>query len=86
MDSITPRERERREHQRRLSETQLLTANEAADFLRLKASTLAKMRCMGGGPKYLRRGRVLYPLAELEAWVAKRLVASTAEYDAPTAA
>jgi predicted DNA-binding transcriptional regulator AlpA len=79
MDSITPRERERRERQRFLSETQLLTVNEAADFLRLKASTLAKMRCDGDGPKYLRRGRVLYPLAELEAWIAGRLVASTAE-------
>jgi hypothetical protein len=60
--------------------TKLLTANEAAEFLRLKPSTLAKLRCVGGGPKYLRRGRCLYPLHELEAWIKDRTVSSTAEY------
>ena len=60
--------------------TTLLTANEAAEFLRLKPSTLAKLRCVGGGPKYLRRGRCLYPLHELEAWIVAKTVATTADY------
>jgi hypothetical protein len=62
------------------SPTKLLTSTEAADFLRLRPSTLAKMRCVGGGPKYLRRGRVLYPLHELERWIEGRTVANTTEY------
>jgi Helix-turn-helix domain len=60
--------------------TRLLTSTEAAEFLRLKPSTLAKMRCVGGGPKYLRRGRCLYPLDELVRWIKARTVANTAEY------
>ena len=60
--------------------TRLLTSNEAAEFLRLKPSTLAKYRCVGGGPKYLRRGRCLYPLHELVKWIEARTVANTAEH------
>lgn len=45
-------------------------------------STLAKLRCLGGGPPYRRDGRrVLYPLADLEAWagtILSPLVRSTA--------
>jgi hypothetical protein len=62
------------------NQTKLLTSNEAAEFLRLKPSTLAKMRCVGGGPKYLRRGRCLYPLDELVRWIEARTVANTTEY------
>lgn len=39
-----------------LPDDSLLTAQEAAAFLRLKYGTLAWYRCHGGGPKYARVG------------------------------
>ena len=48
-----------------------------------KPSTLAKLRCVGGGPRFRRDGRlVVYPVSELDAWAREQLspiVASTAE-------
>jgi len=52
----------------------------AAEFLGCSTSWLAKTRIKGGGPKYVKLGRkVLYPYAELEAWIQKRLTSSTSE-------
>lgn len=49
---------------------QLLTAPEAADYLRQAASTLATWRVNGVGPKYVRLGRrVLYRASDLAAYV-----------------
>lgn len=57
-----------------------LTPKEAADRLRLSSGTLANMRCKGGGPKYIQWGRkVLYPLAEIEAFEQKHLRSNTAQ-------
>jgi hypothetical protein len=51
----------------------LLNSTEAADYLRLSRSCLAKWRCAGGGPEYILAGRkVLYARAVLEAWLASR--------------
>ena len=37
-------------------------------------STLAKRRCLGGGPEYFRFGRnIVHTPAQLDAWIAKRL-------------
>lgn len=62
--------------------TQKLTASEAANYLRLAPSTLAKMRCFGGGPRFSKAGprRVVYDKADLEEWLADRAYHSTAEY------
>jgi len=47
----------------------LLLAPEAAKHLRISIQTLAKHRCYGTGPVYRKNGgRVLYTLADLEAW------------------
>jgi len=47
-----------------------MTAPEAASFLRLSPSTLAKLRLYGTGPLYLKVGRrVLYRLADLVSWL-----------------
>ena len=63
--------------------THLLTAAEAAEFLRLRPSTLAKYRCVGGGPTFSKiGGRVLYPRENLERWITECTVSSTAEYRA----
>lgn len=60
---------------------EILTAAEAAKYLRLSKSTLAKMRLSGGGPVFTKLGRrVVYELADLETWVLTNKHTSTSEY------
>ena len=48
-----------------------LRTPEAARFVGLAPSTLSKLRCVGGGPKFTRLGRaIVYTVDDLEAWVA----------------
>ena len=48
-----------------------LRTRQAANHLGLAAATLVKLRCIGGGPLFIRLGRsVVYELADLEKWVA----------------
>ncbi len=58
-----------------------LRVPEAAAYLGLSRSTLAKMRLRGDGPAYAKAGSkiVLYDLAELNAWLAGRTRHSTSE-------
>jgi predicted DNA-binding transcriptional regulator AlpA len=52
----------------------------AAQRLGLSISTLEKMRCLGGGPAYLKLGRrVVYEVADLDAWKAARRTLSTSQ-------
>jgi predicted DNA-binding transcriptional regulator AlpA len=55
---------------------------EAASYLRMAASTLAKLRCSSGGPRYSKMGPrlVVYDRADLDAWLANRLCHSTSDY------
>lgn len=48
-----------------------LRARDAADYLRISSSTLAKMRLRGDGPPYSLAGRrvVLYDQRDLESWL-----------------
>lgn len=47
-----------------------LRAPAAAQFLGLAPATLAKLRCIGGGPPFTKLGRaVVYEMADLEEWV-----------------
>ncbi len=59
-----------------------MRAPEAASYLRMAGSTLAKLRCYGGGPRFAKVGPrlVVYDRADLDAWLANRLCHSTAEY------
>lgn len=51
---------------------------EAAARLRTTTGTLANLRAKGGGPRFIKLGRkVLYPVAEVEAWERKHLLAAT---------
>ena len=53
---------------------------QAADYLGISESWLTKLRCVGGGPKYLKLGRrVLYRDADLDEWRAQYLVSSTSD-------
>ena len=55
-----------------------LTNDEAAAFLRLSPRTLEKLRVIGGGPRFRKFGRrVMYALADLEAWADARSFENT---------
>jgi hypothetical protein len=52
----------------------------AANFTGLAVATLAKLRCTGGGPAYLKLGRkVVYRSGDLVDWLSIRRVHNTAE-------
>ena len=58
----------------------LFDARAAASLIGLAVATLAKLRCVGGGPAYLKLGRkVLYRRSDLAAWLNARRVANTTE-------
>jgi excisionase family DNA binding protein len=58
----------------------LLTQEEAADLLKLSVRTIERLRVSGGGPKFLKiRNSVRYRPADVEAWLASRVVGSTSE-------
>ena len=57
-----------------------LTNDEAAAFLRLSPRTLEKMRVIGGGPRFRKFGRrVMYAIADLEAWADARSFEATCD-------
>ena len=66
-----------------MSETdahQVLDAKEAARLIGVAVSTLAKMRCLGGSPAFVKAGRkVLYRRGDLIEWLAARRVRNTTE-------
>jgi predicted DNA-binding transcriptional regulator AlpA len=59
----------------------LITQRDAAVTLSLSVRSLERMRCSGGGPKFVRlsRGRIAYRECDLEEWVSRRVVSSTSE-------
>ena len=58
----------------------LLTPKEAARFLRLSESFLAKARMRGDGPRYRKLSRaVRYSMSDLSAWLKACAQTSTAE-------
>jgi len=55
-----------------MTNSPLLTAKEAADYLRLKPGTLSHWRCEGKGPRFIGGGhgrRVTYRRSDLDAWI-----------------
>ena len=59
---------------------EFLTTKEAATLLRLSAGTLNKLRCYGGGPRFLKLGgAVRYKLDDLRAWIEDRARENTAQ-------
>lgn len=58
-----------------------LRAPEAARYVGLSPSTLAKMRLRGDGPVYAKAGPriVIYDKADLDVWLAKRRRWSTSD-------
>jgi excisionase family DNA binding protein len=64
-----------------------LTPRDAAEYLRISTSTLAKLRVYGGGLKFTKvsRSAVRYRLCDLDAYMAARRVTSTSENPEVTA-
>lgn len=59
---------------------ELLTSKEAAAFLRVSPQSLNNLRSRGGGPPYVKLGRLVrYDRRRLEAWVEERVRTSTSE-------
>lgn len=57
-----------------------LDTTNAARFLGLSPKTLAIMRSTGGGPRFVKPGRVFYYLEDLKAWMDRQpRVQSTAQ-------
>ena len=57
-----------------------LNNDEAAAYLRLSPRTLEKQRVIGGGPRFRKFGRrVMYAVADLDAWAAERSFESTSD-------
>ena len=53
---------------------------EAASYLNLSSASLNKMRCMGGGPVFIRLGRKIgYQRADLDKWLAARRATNTSD-------
>ncbi len=49
-------------------------------YMGLAEKTLAMMRCNGNGPKFIKRGRVFYFMADVDAWMnANGRMTSTAQ-------
>lgn len=60
-----------------------LTAGDAAQFLGLAPSTLAKLRLSGNGPVYCKLGRrVVYRTEDLATWLESRVARNTSDADA----
>lgn len=58
----------------------LSTDVQVADDLGIAVGTLRNWRTQGGGPPFVRvRGAVRYRPADIEAWLAERVVRSTSE-------
>jgi hypothetical protein len=52
----------------------------AAQYLGLSVATLAKLRCVGGSPDYLKLGRrIVYERSALDSWLAARRAKSTSD-------
>jgi len=58
----------------------MLTTKEAAALIGCAPITLAKLRCTGGGPVFLKIGRaVRYARADIDAWLVTKRRANTSQ-------
>jgi predicted DNA-binding transcriptional regulator AlpA len=64
-----------------LQTTECMRAPEAAQYLALAESTLAKMRLRGDGPRFVKAGprAVTYRKVDLDAWLEARVRRSTSD-------
>ena len=58
----------------------------ASTYVGLSEKTLAMYRCKGTGPKFVKRGRIFYFREDLDAWLQRGRVVSTAQAQQSAAA
>jgi len=57
-----------------------MNTKNTSTYTGLSEKTLAMMRCNGNGPKFIKRGRVFYFMADVDAWMnANGRMTSTAQ-------
>ncbi len=62
------------------SKITIMPPTEAAEYVGLSESMMAKLRCLGGGAEYFKLGRaVRYRQDDLDAWLAGRRVRNTSD-------
>jgi predicted DNA-binding transcriptional regulator AlpA len=62
------------------AKSRLLIVKEAADYCRLSASTLNRLRVSGDGPRYTKlAGKVLYDVRDLDQWIEDSKRSSTSD-------
>jgi hypothetical protein len=91
LDEIAPRDSAKKKRARTDAATApperptgLVSAERAAAYVGLQPQTLAKMRVKGTSPPFHKIGsRVLYDVADLDAWIAARKQRSTSDGPAP---
>jgi predicted DNA-binding transcriptional regulator AlpA len=60
------------------TQRRMLRTDGAAEYLGLAASTLNKLRLTGGGPEYIKLGKVVvYDPTDLDAWLSSKRRSST---------
>ena len=66
-----------------MNKSDYLRPPEAAEYVRLSTSTLAKMRVYGTGPSFIKAGArvVLYSIVALDEWLASRAFQNTSQYE-----
>jgi len=59
----------------------ILRQKDAAEYIALKESTLEKLRCSGGGPRFVKLGAraIGYDIADLDLWIEERKRGSTSD-------
>lgn len=63
-----------------MSQRQLMTPQQAADYLGVAKHTLARWRVEGGGPPFLKLGGpVRYDVSDLDTWIDARRRGSTSD-------
>jgi len=69
------------ENTKSFHQDQLMTVEQAAQYLGLAVSTLNKWRCHGGGPVFLKMGRaVRYKLENLDNYITRSERQSTSDF------
>lgn len=56
-----------------------MNTQNAANYTGLSVKTMAMKRCDGTGPKFVKLGRVFYFRADLDAWLQRARMVSTAQ-------
>lgn len=56
-----------------------MTPAEAADYIGSTVGNLAKWRCQGKGPKFIKGGRIKYRKSDLDTWLDEHTFTSTSQ-------